>query len=127
MATVTHGQEVPAFLVIDPYNDLISEGGKVWDRLKTVAEANDCVPHMLQVLNAARKAGLPVRSRRCGVRSPYPSRRTRPVSLVWRNSFYTGVISNVVNAATDSAMADGCAATSSAVDPARSRGQFWRP
>jgi nicotinamidase-related amidase len=38
--------------VIDPYNDCISEGGKVWDRLKTVAEANDCVAHMLQVLNA---------------------------------------------------------------------------
>jgi hypothetical protein len=34
-----------------------------------------------------------------------------------RNRFYTGVISNVANAATDSAMADGCAATSSAVDP----------
>ena len=60
MATVTHDQEVPALLVIDPYNDFISEGGKVWDRLKTMAEANDCVPHMLQVLNAARTAGLPV-------------------------------------------------------------------
>ena len=56
-------------------------------------------------------------SRRCGVRSPHPSRRTRSVGLVRRNSFYTGVISNVVNAATDSAMADGRAATSSAVDP----------
>jgi nicotinamidase-related amidase len=29
-------------------------------RLKTVAEANGCVPHMLQVLNAARKARLSV-------------------------------------------------------------------
>jgi ureidoacrylate peracid hydrolase len=44
--------------VIDPYNDFISEGGKVWGRLKAVAEKNDCVPHMLQVLNAAREAGL---------------------------------------------------------------------
>ena len=33
-------------VVIDPYNDFISEGGKVWDRLKGVAEANGCVPHM---------------------------------------------------------------------------------
>jgi ureidoacrylate peracid hydrolase len=47
-------------LVIDPYNDFISEGGKVWDRLKGVAEANNCVPHMLQVLNAARNAKLRV-------------------------------------------------------------------
>ncbi len=45
-------------LVIDPYDDFISEGGKVWDRLKAVAEANGCVLHMLEVLNAARKAGL---------------------------------------------------------------------
>jgi ureidoacrylate peracid hydrolase len=60
MSRVTYGKEITALLVIDPYNDFISEGGKVWDRLKTVAEANDCVPHMLQVLNAARKADLRV-------------------------------------------------------------------
>jgi len=32
----------------------------VWDRIKAVAEANACVPNMLEVLNAARKAGLRV-------------------------------------------------------------------
>jgi ureidoacrylate peracid hydrolase len=60
MAAVTYDKEITALLVIDPYNDSISEGGKLWDRLKTVAEANDCVPNMLQVLNAARKAELRV-------------------------------------------------------------------
>jgi ureidoacrylate peracid hydrolase len=49
-----------ALLVIDPYNDFVSERGKVWDRLKAVAEANGCVPNMLQVLNAARRAELRV-------------------------------------------------------------------
>jgi ureidoacrylate peracid hydrolase len=49
-----------ALLVIDPYNDFISEGGKLWDRLKPVADANNCVPHMLQVLKTARSAGLRV-------------------------------------------------------------------
>ena len=49
-----------ALLVIDPYNDFISEGGKVWDRIKAVAESNGCVPNMLQVLNGARQAGLRV-------------------------------------------------------------------
>lgn len=49
-----------ALLVIDPYNDFISEGGKVWDRLKPVADANNCVPHMAKVLKAARSAGLRV-------------------------------------------------------------------
>ena len=58
MAQVTYDKQLTALLVIDPYNDFISEGGKVWDRLKAVAEANGCVSHMLQVLNAARTAGL---------------------------------------------------------------------
>ncbi|OBJ54819.1 cysteine hydrolase family protein [Mycobacterium sp. 1423905.2] len=47
-------------VVIDPYNDFISEGGKVWDRLKAVAEANRCVPHMRETLEAARSAGIRV-------------------------------------------------------------------
>jgi len=56
----TKDKEGTALLVIDPYNDFISEGGKVWNRIRGVAEANECVPHMLQVLNAARNARLPV-------------------------------------------------------------------
>ena len=60
MANMAYDKEISALLVIDPYNDFISEGGKVWDRLKSVAEANYCVPNMLRVLNAARKAGLRV-------------------------------------------------------------------
>ncbi|WP_292990115.1 isochorismatase family cysteine hydrolase [Mycobacterium sp.] len=47
-------------IVIDPYNDFISEGGKVWDRLKGIAEANGCVQHMSQVLEAARSAEIQV-------------------------------------------------------------------
>ena len=60
MATLKFEKEITALVVIDPYNDFISEGGKVWDRIKKVAQANDCVPHMLQVLDAARKAELRV-------------------------------------------------------------------
>jgi nicotinamidase-related amidase len=57
MADLTYEREITALLVIDPYNDFIAEGSKVWDRLKTVAEANHCVPNMLRVLTAARQAG----------------------------------------------------------------------
>lgn len=57
---MTYDQDITALLVIDPYNDFISEGGKVWNRLRAVAEANRCVPHMLQVLQAARGARLRV-------------------------------------------------------------------
>jgi nicotinamidase-related amidase len=60
MVDLKFDKELTALLVIDPYNDFISEGGKIWDRIRAVAESNDCVPHMLQALNAARKAGLRV-------------------------------------------------------------------
>jgi ureidoacrylate peracid hydrolase len=60
MTSSTYEKQVTALLVIDPYNDFISEGGKIWNRIRAVAEANDCVPHMLEVLNAARKAQLRV-------------------------------------------------------------------
>ena len=49
-----------ALLVIDPYNDFLSGGGKIWDRLRSVAEANNCIPHMTAVLTAARQAQLRV-------------------------------------------------------------------
>jgi len=60
MKDARYEKAITALVVIDPYNDFISEGGKLWDRIKAVAEANQCVPHMLQVLTAARKARLPV-------------------------------------------------------------------
>jgi len=58
MANGKIDKEITALLVIDPYNDFISEGGKIWPRIKEVAEANQCVPNMLQVTNAARRASL---------------------------------------------------------------------
>ena len=58
MTKHTYNKEITALLVVDPYNDFISEGGKLWPRIQGVAEANNCVPHMLEVLNAARQAGL---------------------------------------------------------------------
>ena len=60
MADMKFVKDITALLVIDPYNDFISEGGKLWDHVKTVAEANNCVPNMLRVLNAARAAKLRV-------------------------------------------------------------------
>lgn len=53
---LTYQKEITGLLVIDPYNDCISKSGKVWDR----AEAKQCVPHMRQVLEAARRTGISV-------------------------------------------------------------------
>jgi ureidoacrylate peracid hydrolase len=60
MANLKFDKELTALLVIEPYNDFISEGGKIWNRLKAVTEANQCVPNMLQVLNATREGKLRV-------------------------------------------------------------------
>ena len=60
MPDVTYENDITGLLVIDPYNDFISEGGKVWDRLKGVAEANGCIPNMAAILEAARSADIRV-------------------------------------------------------------------
>jgi len=60
MPQLTYEKEITGLVLIDPYNDFISEGGKIWDRIKKVAEENQCVPHMLQILEAARKSDIRV-------------------------------------------------------------------
>jgi nicotinamidase-related amidase len=60
MAKLGYDKNITALLVVDPYNDFISEGGKIWPRIRAVAEANNCVPNMLRILNAARNAKIRV-------------------------------------------------------------------
>ncbi|MGO6706212.1 isochorismatase family cysteine hydrolase [Rhizobium leguminosarum] len=60
MKRLSYDPNNTGLVVVDPYNDFISEGGKIWPRIKEVAEANNCVPHMQQVLTAARAAKLRV-------------------------------------------------------------------
>ena len=60
MADLKYRRDATCLVVVDPYNDFISEGGKLWPRVREVAEANGCVPHMIQVLGAARSAGIRV-------------------------------------------------------------------
>jgi len=35
MTNLKFDKEITALLVVDPYNDFISEGGKIWDRKMT--------------------------------------------------------------------------------------------
>ena len=60
MTTPTFEKQLTGLLVIDPYNDFISEGGILWPLIKEVAEAVDCVPNMIAVLGAARAAGIQI-------------------------------------------------------------------
>ena len=57
---LSYERATTGLLVVDPYNDFISEGGKIWPRIKEVAEANNCVPHMEQILSTARQVKIPV-------------------------------------------------------------------
>ena len=57
---LSYERGITGLLVVDPYNDFISEGGKIWPRIKEVAEANNCVSHMEQILNTARQVKIPV-------------------------------------------------------------------
>lgn len=47
-----------AILLVDPYNDFLSEGGKSWPRLQAVAEAVGLLDHLRAVVAAARAAGV---------------------------------------------------------------------
>lgn len=43
-----------ALLVVDPYNDFLSEGGKLWGQTKETAASQGLIEHMLQALASAR-------------------------------------------------------------------------
>ena len=43
-----------AILLVDPYNDFLSEGGKLWPRVKAVAEEVRLLDHLHQVVSTAR-------------------------------------------------------------------------
>ena len=60
MASVTYGKEITGLLVIDPYNDFISEGGILRPVIKDKAETGNCVPNILATLQAAPAAGIRV-------------------------------------------------------------------
>jgi nicotinamidase-related amidase len=47
-------------LLVDPYNDLLSDGGKLWPKAKGVAEAVGLLAHLRALVEAARRAGAVV-------------------------------------------------------------------
>lgn len=49
-----------ALLFVDPYNDFLSEGGKLWPQVEPVATAVHLLDHLRAVVGAARAAGLQV-------------------------------------------------------------------
>ena len=50
-------KDLTGLLVVDPYNDFISEGGILWPLIKEIAEAVHWGPNMFAILQSARAAG----------------------------------------------------------------------
>jgi nicotinamidase-related amidase len=67
-----------ALLVVDPYNDFLSDGGKLWERTRETATSQHLIEHMQQALSASRAAGIKV--------VIVPHRRYRPGD--WEGSKY---------------------------------------
>ena len=47
-----------AILLVDPYNDFLSEGGKLWPRAKEIAEDVKLLDHLRAVVSTARAKGI---------------------------------------------------------------------
>ncbi|MEU8825984.1 isochorismatase family cysteine hydrolase [Streptomyces sp. NPDC048636] len=47
-----------AVLLVDPYNDFLSEGGKVWPQVEPVAKAVRLLDNLRSVVDSARRAGM---------------------------------------------------------------------
>ena len=52
--------ERTAILLVDPYNDFLSEGGLLYDRSRETLEANNAIENMKNLITAARAAGIKV-------------------------------------------------------------------
>jgi hypothetical protein len=57
MTTPTYDPKITAVLLVDPYNDFLSEGGKLWPRAKPIAEEVGLLDNLRAIMRAARRAG----------------------------------------------------------------------
>jgi nicotinamidase-related amidase len=60
MAQPAYNEASTALLFVDPYNDFLSEGGKIWPRVKAVAEEVGLIDNLKTISQAVRRAGMRV-------------------------------------------------------------------
>ena len=60
MTIETYDARRTALLIVDPYNDFLSEGGKIWPRLKEIAEEVGLLDNLRALNKAFRGAGMQV-------------------------------------------------------------------
>jgi nicotinamidase-related amidase len=57
---LTYEPGLTGLLIVDPYNDFLSKGGKLFELSRETLEAFDVVAHMREVLSAVRSHGIQV-------------------------------------------------------------------
>jgi nicotinamidase-related amidase len=57
---MSYDSATTAILLVDPYNDFLSEGGKIWPRVKAIAEEVALMDHLREAVSAARARGLKI-------------------------------------------------------------------
>ena len=60
MSASSHAPEHTGLLLVDPYNDFLSEGGKLHGRAQPVADSVGTLANLKTVVAAVRKAGIQV-------------------------------------------------------------------
>ncbi len=60
MASHNYIQDRTALLLVDPYNDFLSEGGKLWPLVEGVAKEVGLLDNLRTIIAAVRKAGIRV-------------------------------------------------------------------
>jgi nicotinamidase-related amidase len=76
---MSYDPSTTALLLVDPYNDFLSEGGKIWPRVKEIAEQVGLLEHLRAIVAAARRSRIKVFF--------VPHHRWEPGDYVrWRNA-----------------------------------------
>jgi len=60
MADVSYPMGRTGVLLVDPYNDFLSEGGKLWPMLKDIATEVELLGNLSAIVSTARTAGIQV-------------------------------------------------------------------
>lgn len=58
MTTTSYTSDRTGLLLVDPYNDFLSEGGKLWPLAKPIVEEQRLLDNLRKIVAAARSAGL---------------------------------------------------------------------
>jgi nicotinamidase-related amidase len=60
MVSSTYPKDRTALLVVDPYNDVLSDGGKLWPMVEGVAKEVGLLDNLRDITAAVRRDGIPI-------------------------------------------------------------------